>query len=109
MLDPQTTQLANLLATRARIFKIFQDNKYLVVEFTKKNGEYRSMTCTLHPEVLPAYIFESIKGGRAEPTASFAVWDLNKKAWRAFLIDNVNMITSQNKETGEETVQYLKD
>lgn len=109
MSDPQVNQSQNLLELRKKIFEIFQNNKYLVVEFTKKNGEYRSMTCTLHPEVLPAYIFESIKGGRAEPTASFAVWDLNKKDWRAFLIDNVNMITSQNKETGEETVLYLKD
>jgi hypothetical protein len=109
MLEPQVDQSQNLLPLREKILEIFKTNKYLVVDFTKIDGDHRLMTCTIHPEVLPPYIFESISGKRKEHIGTISVWDLNKKDWRSFKIDRVNMITSQNTETGEESVLYIKD
>lgn len=88
---------------------LFAQNKYLVVDFNKVDGEHRVMTCSIHPEVLPAALFESLSVQKRKKSQEvLTVWDLNKKAWRAFKVDNVNMLSSKNNITGEETVLYIK-
>jgi hypothetical protein len=109
MLEPQAPAFPMPSDLRDVFLEIFKNNKYLVVDFNKVDGEKRVMDCSTHPEVLPEYLFESksvIK--RKQAMGVLTVWDLNKKDWRSFKVENVNMITAKNNETGEESVKYIK-
>jgi hypothetical protein len=68
-------------------------NGLVVVEFTKKNGEFRRMTCTLSPDYVPpkTNITESTK--KPNPN-NCSVWDVDAQGWRSFIWDNVTDITS---------------
>jgi hypothetical protein len=73
-----------------------------IVEFTKVNGEVRSMPCTLKAEIVPDPIpalnfphftntdnpidFPKVK--KENPNV-MSVWCLDKKEWRSFRIANV--------------------
>ena len=71
--------------------------KEMVVHFTKKNGDERIMTCTLRPDFIPQ---DSMPKGTskkepkplAEQTAC-SVFDVEAKAWRSFLWENVTQIS----------------
>lgn len=63
------------------------------VEFTKVNGEYRKMKCTLKSEYLPKPVNEDVsinefKESTTEKT-SCPVWDIDANGWRSFKWDNV--------------------
>ena len=60
------------------------------VKFTKVNGEYRNMDCTLKEEFLPE---NTKKKTSPETKKHISVWDINRDAWRAFRIDNVQQFT----------------
>jgi hypothetical protein len=67
-----------------------------VVEFTKVNGEVRSMPCTLKaefiPDPTPAPNFsdpEVVTKVKKQNPNVMSVWCLDKNAWRSFRIDNV--------------------
>lgn len=65
------------------------------VTFTKINGEQRVMECTLQPELLPAQVVvEGVapKTDRKKSSSSMAVYDLNAKGWRSFVIKNVTKV-----------------
>lgn len=67
-----------------------------VVEFTKTNGDFRSMPCTLDPELLPAIpLSESSKPKKPKkPNDSvISVWCTDIKEWRSFRVDSVISIT----------------
>lgn len=67
-------------------------NGDVVVEFTKVNGDYRKMTCTLNEAIVPpATKDDSItqKKVREVNPDVCVVWDLNAKGWRSFRWDNV--------------------
>jgi len=70
-----------------------------IVEFTKVNGEIRSMPCTLKAEFIPDPVpaphftntdnpidFPKVK--KENPNV-MSVWCLDKKEWRSFRIANV--------------------
>lgn len=62
-----------------------------VVEFTKVNGELRTMPCTLKAELIPpAPVVEGkiVKEKKPNPDV-ISVWCLDKKEWRSFRIANV--------------------
>jgi hypothetical protein len=66
-----------------------------VVEFTKINGEVRSMPCTLDPRIVPPAPEpkvlaegEVLKVKKENPDV-MSVWCLDKKEWRSFRIANV--------------------
>ena len=62
-------------------------NNVVVVEFTKKNGEFRKMSCTLKPDMIPTVpVSEST---RKQPTTNCSVWDVEAQGWRSFIWDNV--------------------
>ncbi len=64
----------------------------LSVIFTKKDGTSRTMQCTLKPEYLPVADKkegDEVKKQKKQSDESLAVWDLEKKAWRAFRLDSV--------------------
>jgi hypothetical protein len=62
------------------------------IHFTKVNGEFRKMRCTLRNDLLPsntdmAHLDEEHK---KEPNLSTIVaWDVEKNGWRSFRIDTV--------------------
>lgn len=58
-----------------------------VVEFTKTNGDMRSMPCTLRADMLPP-----TKGLGKPSTANMTVWCVDKGAWRSFKLENVKSV-----------------
>ena len=58
------------------------------VNFTKVNGEERTMNCTLHESVLPVSTMSQKE--RKENQEVLAVWDVDKSAWRSFRLDSIN-------------------
>jgi hypothetical protein len=71
-----------------------------VVEFTKVNGEVRTMPCTLNESLIPptpVHItntdnpvdFPAPKKVKKENLDVMSVWCLDKKEWRSFRIANV--------------------
>lgn len=70
----------------------------VLVEFTKTNGEIRSMLCTLNPELIPELTIneEAVETKRTKkdnPDVQ-AVWDLEKQAWRSFRFDSIIRLTT---------------
>lgn len=64
------------------------------VEFLKTNGEYRKMSATLKPELLPEVVREIEE--KAEPRKksedALAVWDCDAKGWRSFRWDRLEKV-----------------
>ena len=66
-----------------------------VVEFTKVNGEVRSMSCTLDPRSVPPTPEPKVLAEGEVPKVKkenpnvMNVWCLDKKEWRSFRIANV--------------------
>jgi hypothetical protein len=64
----------------------------VIVEFTKVNGDYRKMICTLNESVVPKATKEdplTQKKVRAINEDVCVVWDVNAKGWRSFRWENV--------------------
>ena len=66
------------------------------VTFTKLNGDVRVMNCTLNPEVLPAKVVTEGEEKPARiiknPNNSLAVYDIDAKGWRSFVIKNITQV-----------------
>lgn len=58
------------------------------VEFKKINGDIRKMHCTLKPELLPKVEKEN-KQKKTKNLEILSVFDLDKKSWRSFKIENI--------------------
>jgi len=69
-----------------------------VVEFTKVNGELRSMPCTLKADLIPpAPVVEDKTPKEKKPNLDvLSVWCLDKSEWRSFRVANV--ISAKVKE-----------
>jgi len=64
----------------------------LSVTFKKKDGTERTMNCTLMSQHLPIvekHEDDEAKKAKKQSDTNLAVWDLDKKAWRAFRIDSI--------------------
>ena len=71
--------------TKDQLENLLKENE-CVVEFTKLNGEYRRMPCTLREDLLPKPIKESSK---KQNETVLSVWCTDKKEWRSFKVDSV--------------------
>lgn len=60
------------------------------IEFTKKNGEYRKMQATRDINIIRQYLpdCEALEPALASDT-SLVVFDLEKKDWRRFMVENL--------------------
>ena len=83
------------IITREQLSELLHSGE-CVVEFTKVNGEIRSMPCTLKAEFIPDPIpvpnFPNPKDPpkiKKENPNVMSVWCLDKKEWRSFRIANV--------------------
>jgi hypothetical protein len=65
----------------------------VTVSFYKKDGTERVMKCTLNPEVLPPIVVKEDKKERKIPEHSMAVYDVELKEWRSFVIKSVKHIS----------------
>jgi len=79
--------------TREQLSKLLHTCE-CVVEFTKVNGEVRSMPCTLKTELIPPAPVKILAEGevpkvKKENPDVMSVWCLDKKEWRSFRIANV--------------------
>ena len=61
------------------------------IDFIKKNGEARTITCTLDEGKMLGYVPKSNKV-KAKSKESLSVYDLEKNEWRAFRYDSVTCI-----------------
>lgn len=69
--------------------KVLLIERNVKITFTKKDGTERVMNCTLNPDVIP--LVESVQDKREKSKEKdyMAVYDVDLKAWRSFIIKNV--------------------
>ena len=59
------------------------------VVFRKKNGELRTMRCTLESTYIDANGLTPVGGGASGPETQVRCVDVDKNEWRSFNIDSV--------------------
>ncbi len=64
----------------------------VTVTFTKKDGSERVMKCTLDPKELPEQVITENKKERKQSDNSIAVYDLESKGWRSFVIRSIKRV-----------------
>ena len=64
----------------------------VTVNFTKKDGDSRTMECTLNPTFLPPSILKEDIGNKKENTNTISVFDINAIGWRSFIVKNVKEV-----------------
>ena len=69
------------------------NNSILKVTFHKVNGETRVMRCTLLKDYIPEFKQSTQSLTEDKYPDKIAVWDLEKQAWRSFLIPNIIGVT----------------
>ncbi len=61
------------------------------VNFTKVNGEVRTMKSTLKEDLLPQQIDLEESISKKKNDNVIAIWEVDLKSWRSFRIDSVNV------------------
>lgn len=61
------------------------------INFTKKDGTERTMTCTLKEGVIVPYEKKTEKV-KEKNNDTLSVWDTEKNAWRSFRWDSINAV-----------------
>lgn len=59
------------------------------VVFRKKDGEVRTMNCTLEPSYIVSNRLTPVGGGSSGPETQVRCVDVDKLEWRSFNIDSV--------------------
>ena len=93
----ETTELNAFMTTEGQEWlKTILKTNEVQINFTKKDGTQRVMTCTLNPDVIPQKVTESqvIEGKteRAKSVDSLAVYDVEKQGWRSFRWDSITSV-----------------
>ena len=73
-------------------------NGNLLITFKKVDGTMRKMLCTLQESVLPKRSDPYIVSNRPEGT-QVHVWDLEKNAWRSFLLESIKNVKLISEHT----------
>lgn len=70
------------------------ENDVITVVFTKKDGNERTMKCTLLPEYLPHQGATLLVEGanRKQNIDVVSVWDVEENGWRSFRLDSIKEI-----------------
>ena len=58
----------------------------------EKDGDSRTMQCTLNPTFLPPFLLNEDVGNKKENTNIISVFDINAKGWRSFIVKNVKEV-----------------
>jgi len=75
-----------------------------VVSFVRKDGAIRVMTCTSNPALMPVYEKKTDKVRSYNPYI-ISAFDLNKMAYRSFLVENILDVTILTKKEVQNYVQ----
>lgn len=67
------------------------------IQFTKVNGELRTMNCTLDETYLPEKKNKETESARKENQDTLCVWSLDDKQWKSFRIANLISIEKINE------------
>ncbi len=89
--------------TRDECVKMLRDH-ICVVTFTKRDGTERVMRCTLKSDHLPENsstessqeVLTQHKPVRKISTNMVSVWDMDKNAWRGFLLETIKNIKQES-------------
>ena len=73
--------------TKNEIIDLARSN-IILVTFTKKNGETRTMKCSLKDEYIVDWVKESTSVRKPNDDV-LPVWDLDINEWRSFRIESV--------------------
>jgi hypothetical protein len=82
-------------------YKMIQDvlhNGVFLVEFTKINGELRTMPCTLHKDWMSSEAIKEHHSTRLYDPETMSVWCTDKQAWRSFKTMRVISIKAASNE-----------
>lgn len=80
-------------------YQMIKDALYtgvISVEFTKVNGELRTMPCTLHKDWMPDEAVNKTHQTRLLDYETVSVWCIDKQSWRSFKTMNVISIKEVN-------------
>jgi hypothetical protein len=80
-------------------------NNLCVVSFIKKDGDARVMLCTTSPDFVPVVEKKTDRVKKSNPYV-ISAFDLNKSAYRSFLVENILDVTIL---TEKEVRQYVKE
>lgn len=80
-----------------QISEQIRNNSKVIVDFKKKDGELRSMLCTIDPALLPPAVIQEFHKTRPSDCDTITVWCIDKAAWRAFKTDNFISLTPTDK------------
>ena len=78
----------NLLSQKLDSLHIANINNIVTVEFTKVNGDYRKMKCTLQSNYLPETTNHDVVNNQNDKP-NLSVWDIDANGWRSFKWDNL--------------------
>lgn len=66
---------------------------WIMVKFTKINGEKRTMICTLAQDLMPSYAFtEGHKPKIKQNSDTISVWSRDDEGWRSFRVDLIEEV-----------------
>ncbi len=85
------------LLNRTELNERLQSN-IVEVHFNKVNGDHRVMRATLNPALIPGGIDGDPSDG-PEETGRVNVYDMDKQAWRSFLIERVTTVMTPGRST----------
>lgn len=81
---------------RQQIIDQLQKETVFLVFKKKDSEELRTMRATLNQDLIPKKESGKIESVRKFSDAAIRVWDLDKKAWRSFIISNLISINGEN-------------
>lgn len=88
------------MITKSALEKLLK-SKIVEIKFNKKDGNLRTMLCSLKQEFLPKADPSKTKTAKKTPNPDvLAVWDLEREAYRSFRLNSV--IDYQAVEEGYE-------
>ena len=72
-----------------KIMEFFRNHKVVEIEFIKKNGDLRSMLCTLDPAFMPERDQNEFHKTKLVDYTTVTVWDFEAEGFRAFKTDKL--------------------
>jgi hypothetical protein len=80
------------MQSKDEIIELLQSS-IIVVEFNKKNGEFRRMTCTLNLDIIPQdKIPKTTQDYANKNNTAVRCFDIDANDWRSFIVDNVTKV-----------------
>lgn len=73
-------------------------NGVVEVNFTKVDGSFRKMLCTLQESILPVTEVKEDAKPRSESPEALRVWDISINEWRSFRLESINSVFKDGEQ-----------